>query len=62
VDIEGRFLFVSPSYCRIFGKKEEELLGQKFLPLVHEEDQEATTEAMKALNFPPHTAYLEQRE
>ena len=61
VDLEGRFLFVSPSYCKTFGKKEEELLGQKFLPLVHEEDQETTTEAMKALKFPPHTAYLEQR-
>ncbi|MGB3223095.1 MAG: PAS domain S-box protein [Desulforhopalus sp.] len=61
VDSEGRFLFVSPSYCRIFGKQEKELLGQKFMPLVHEEDREATARAMKALDTPPHTAYLEQR-
>jgi PAS domain S-box-containing protein len=61
VDSEGRFLFVSPSYCRIFGKQEEELLGQKFMPLVHEEDREATARAMKALDTQPHTAYIEQR-
>lgn len=61
VDPEGRFLFVSPSYCRMFGKKEQELLGQKFMPLVHEEDREPTEEAMKTLFSPPHTAYVEQR-
>jgi PAS domain S-box-containing protein len=61
VDSEGRFLFVSPSYCKIFGKQEKELLGQKFMPLVHEEDREATAEAMKALDTMPHTAYIEQR-
>ena len=42
VDTEGRFLFVSPTYCRTFGKTEEELLGKKFMPLVNEEDQEKT--------------------
>ena len=34
VDIEGRFLFVSPSYCELFGMKEKELLGERFMPLV----------------------------
>ncbi len=61
VDLEGRFLFISPSYCRLFGKKEEDLLGKKFTPLVHEEDRGPTEEAMKALYSPPHTAYIEQR-
>jgi PAS domain S-box-containing protein len=61
VDPAGRFLFASPSYCRLFGKTEEELLGQQFMPLVHEDDQAATAEAMQALNTPPHTAYMEQR-
>ena len=61
VDIEGRFQFVSPSYCRIFGKSEEELLGHSFLPLVHEDDQETTSEAMEQLYRPPYTCYLEQR-
>jgi PAS domain S-box-containing protein len=61
VDTAGTFLFVSPSYCRTFGKTEEELLGQKFMPLVHEEDQASTAKAMESLYSPPHTAYMEQR-
>ncbi|MBN2681919.1 MAG: PAS domain S-box protein [Bacteroidales bacterium] len=61
VDIDGRFLFVSPSYCNIFGKSKEELLGNKFMPLVYEEDRNKTEEAMKTLFSPPHTAYIEQR-
>ena len=61
VDAQGRFLYVSPTYCEMFGKKEEALLGQTFMPLVHEEDQVATEEAMKALYEPPYHAYMEQR-
>ena len=61
VDPEGHFLYVSSSYCKMFNKKEEELLGTKFMPLVHDEDRDATEEAMKALYSPPHTAYIEQR-
>ncbi|MBW1821854.1 MAG: PAS domain S-box protein, partial [Deltaproteobacteria bacterium] len=61
VDLEGKFLFVSPSYCKMFGKKEEDLLGNQFMPLVHEEDRESTAKAMEALFVPPYTAYMEQR-
>jgi PAS domain S-box-containing protein len=61
VDLEGRFLFVSPSYCEMFGKTECELLGNKFIPLVHEEDRELTLKAMEALYKPPYTCYVEQR-
>ena len=61
VDTRGRFLFVSPSYCKKFGKTEEELLGQTFLPLVHPDDRHATTTAMEEIHRPPYTAYVEQR-
>ncbi len=61
VDLEGRFLFVSPSYCRLFGKSEAELVGKTFMPLVHEEDRAPTAKAMEALFVPPHAAYVEQR-
>ena len=61
VDVEGRFLYVSPAYCRVFGKTEEELLNSAFIPLVHEDDRQSTQEAMQALFVPPHTAYMEQR-
>jgi len=61
VDTEGRFLFVSKTYCDLFGKTEKELLGSTFMPLVHDEDREPTAKAMEALYRPPHTAFLEQR-
>ena len=61
VDPQGRFLFVSPSYCKTFGKTENELLGQNFMPFVHEQDREKTARAMKRLCAPPYTAYMEQR-
>jgi PAS domain S-box-containing protein len=61
VDPEGRFVFVSPQYCRVFGKSEEELLGHTFLPLVHEDDRVSTEKAMESLMAPPHTCYIEQR-
>ncbi|MFN8208181.1 MAG: PAS domain S-box protein [Bacteroidales bacterium] len=61
VDGNGRFLFVSPSYCETFGKKESELLGQSFLPLVHPEDLEQTSLAMESLYKFPYTCHVEQR-
>jgi two-component system cell cycle sensor histidine kinase/response regulator CckA len=61
VDLEGRFQFVSPSYCRLFGKTEQELLGQPFLSLVHVEDREAAANLLKQVLDPPHTAQIEQR-
>lgn len=61
IDAQGRFLYVSPSYCRLFGITEAELLGNGFMPLVHEEDRERTARAMEALHVPPHAAIMEQR-
>ncbi|MCP3953070.1 MAG: PAS domain S-box protein [Desulfobacterales bacterium] len=61
VDPEGRFQFVSPSYCDMFGKTKDALLGKNFMPLVHEDDREATAKAMETLYHPPYTAYIEQR-
>ena len=61
VDPRGHFLFVSQSYCNTFGKTEQELIGQKFYPLVHEDDRERTQTEMMKLYSPPHTCYIEQR-
>ncbi len=61
VDPEGRFQYACPSYCELFGKTERELLGQPFLPLVHEEDRSLIARAMEGLYSPPYTAYIEQR-
>lgn len=61
VNLDGRFLFVSPTYCELFGKNESELIGKKFLPLVNPDDQKTTNEKMKLLYQPPYTCYIEQR-
>jgi PAS domain S-box-containing protein len=61
IDPEGRFLFASRSYSEMFGKAEGELLGRKFMPLVHEDDREATAAEMEKIRQPPHTCYIEQR-
>lgn len=60
-DGNGKFLFVSPSYCELFGKSREELLGNSFVPLIHEDDRDATRQAMEDLKKPPYTCYVEQR-
>ena len=61
VDAENKFTYVSPSYCSLFGKTEEELLGRSFYPLVHEDDVKTTEEAMKNLFHSPYSCYIEQR-
>ena len=61
VNMQGEFQYISPSYCEMFGKSEDELLGKAFMPLVHEDDREATARSLERLRRPPHTAYHEQR-
>ncbi len=61
IDHEGKFLFVSPSYCELFGKTQEELLGVAYVPIIHEDDLEASLIALESLSLPPYTAYVEQR-
>ncbi len=61
IDGQGRFEFVSPSYCKTFGKEEKDLLGGSFMPLVHPDDRQSTAEAMANLRRPPYRAYVEQR-
>jgi len=42
VDVEGRFLFVSASFERIFGYAPGEVIGRRIFELVHPEDRAAT--------------------
>jgi PAS domain S-box-containing protein len=61
VDARGRFLFVSPTYCKLFGMDPEQLIGKSYEPLIHPDDLEITASAMKQLDHYPHTCYVEQR-
>ncbi len=57
----GGFLFASPSFCEVFGRKEKELAGSPFEFFVEESDRGRTREALDAAARPPHTGYLENR-
>ena len=56
-----RLLFVSPSFCRLFGADEQALLGTSFRPRVAEDDQGRFEAAWQALAEPPHEARFEER-
>lgn len=57
----GLFTYVNDAYCETFGKRQEELLGKPFIPLVHPDDVDETLAAMKKLSAPPYRAHMEQR-
>ncbi|OUJ18323.1 Signal transduction histidine kinase containing REC and PAS domain [Methanonatronarchaeum thermophilum] len=61
VDTDNRLTFVNDAYCELFGKTKEELKGEKFTPLIHEDDVEHTLKQMKKLKKPPYRATMEQR-
>lgn len=61
IDQEGRFIYVSPSYCEMFGRKESELLGKSSMPLVHIEDRLITEVEFEKLKYPPYTSYIQHR-
>ncbi|MEN8006907.1 MAG: ATP-binding protein [Candidatus Krumholzibacteriota bacterium] len=60
-DRDGRFLYVSPSYCQMFDKTEEELLGHDLLPEIHQDDREASDRSLASLRDEPHHSFHEQR-
>ena len=60
-DADGHLTFVSQSYCKAFGKREDELLGKKFIPLIHEEDRGAVVKALNKVHRLPHIAHVESR-
>jgi diguanylate cyclase (GGDEF)-like protein/PAS domain S-box-containing protein len=49
VDMEGRYVFVSAAYERIFGYKPEEVIGRTMIELVHPDDREATLDVAAAI-------------
>ncbi len=62
VDSQGRFTFVNDAYCRKYGLRREDVIGNEaYRPLVHPDDLPAAIEAVKALANPPHRVIVEQR-
>lgn len=61
LDPENRLLFASPNYCRIFGKKLEEIINKPFLPLIHSEDRKRVEDALANIAAPPHAISHQER-
>ena len=49
VDAEGRYVFVSAAFERIFGYAPEEVIGRRMIELVHPEDREMTLRTAAAI-------------
>jgi len=49
VDAEGRYLFVSAAFERIFGYAPEEVIGRRMIELVHPDDREMTLRTAAAI-------------
>lgn len=61
LDAAGQMVYVSPSYCRTFGKTEAELLTSGYLGLIHPEDLPAALAGLEAARHPPYYCYVEER-
>lgn len=61
LDTQGRFQFVSPSYCRMFNTTSNQLMGKNFMQYVHEADQPDTARELQTIYEPPYTRRIEQR-
>jgi PAS domain S-box-containing protein len=60
-DADNLLQFTSPNCCTTFGKTEEELLGEDFTHLVHEEDRATVASSLEGLRRPPHVSEHQER-
>lgn len=57
----SRLEFVSPSFCDLVGRTESDLLGIRFLALLHKQDRRKAFSATRDLEAPPHSFTLQAR-
>ncbi|MGC9516077.1 MAG: PAS domain S-box protein [Methanomicrobiales archaeon] len=60
-DLDEQLRFVSPSYCEILDKTEEDLLDHSIKYSIHEDDLVKTQKAVEQLYKLPYTSYVEIR-
>ena len=53
--------FVNEAFCLYFDKRSEELLGQSYLPFIHEEDREENKRHIDSLNLENPLGMIEQQ-
>ncbi|MDG5799337.1 ATP-binding protein [Marinilabiliaceae bacterium ANBcel2] len=60
-DTKGRYQYVSPSLLKAFGKTEDELVGNIYIPELHPADEKITMDGLNNLLKPPYEGVIEQR-
>jgi len=58
---DGTHVFVNSAYCRYFGMKREEVLGSRFRPMIHPEDQQRVARLLASLTPEDPVKSIEQR-
>ncbi len=58
---DSTITFVNAAYCRCFGKNLDELVGHKFMPIVHEQDQPMVQEFFASMGKENAVAIHEHR-
>ncbi|GEM_PF-478210 len=58
---DGTHVFANDAYCRYFGKKKEEIIGHRFRPVLHPEDQEIVLHHLVSLTPQHPIMYINQR-
>lgn len=61
LDPDNILEYASPSYCQVFEKTEEEIIGKKYQPVLHEDDLAISLEELQKIKNPPYTTYTEVR-
>jgi len=61
IDLDGKCVYASPSFCRFFGKEEEFILGKLFVAQVEDEDANDSLTVLRRLFLAPHRLSFEQR-
>ncbi len=58
---DGTLTFVNEAYCRYYGQTREELIGNRYEPLIFEEDREAIAQLLNSLSLENPMATIEHR-
>ncbi len=58
-DLEGRFIFVSPSFCKALGEEVENLLSKNFLDWIHEDHRKLVENSIASLRKSSNTSDFE---
>ncbi len=62
IDIEGRYTYVNPAFCELFGASSQQLLGQHYRREIVAADQHMADDHFRQLFLPPYAAKFTQRE